>query len=63
VAGSALVSWKAAVTDVACGTLPAEARCREASGTTAALARPAPISARRDTRADGASFEAMIRSS
>src|SRR5829696_8058343 len=53
VAGSALVSWVVAVTDIAWGTLPAEARCREVSGTTAALARPAPISARRDTRADG----------
>jgi hypothetical protein len=53
----------AAVTDIACGTLPAEARCREASGTTAALARPAPIRVRRETRADGVWSEAMIRTS
>src|SRR5215218_7928636 len=57
VAGSALVSWMAAVTaaetDVARGTLPAAAWRREASGTTAALARPAPIRARRETRANG----------
>src|SRR5215212_7698756 len=60
VARLALVSWTAAVTDVARGTFPAAARCREASGTTAAVARPTPIRARRETRAEGVWSKTMI---
>src|SRR5215218_4603828 len=52
-AGSALASRTAAGAKAARGPPPAAARGREANGMAAAVARPAPIRARRDRRADG----------